>query len=130
MANTATHQEDAALYGLSPQQALRLALLRIATDMAPRVTGGVKAEDVVERARMLELYVAGPPPGNAAASGSAEPERGVPAPTATPEAPPATAAGTEAGEQDGQKTPDAGPADPRHGEGPTSAGSAAQAPSA
>jgi len=74
------HEQDA-LYGLPAAQALRLAVLRIAADLVPRLTGGAKAQDVVERARILELYVAGPPPGSAEASGPADPERGAPEPT-------------------------------------------------
>lgn len=88
--HTHPHEEDA-LFGMSPEQAVRLAVLRIAADLAPRITGGVRAEDVIERARKLELYVAGPSPGSAQASGPADPGTGAP--------------GT---------APDAGPADLRH----------------
>jgi hypothetical protein len=82
-------------------QLLRLHLLRLATDTSPRLSHGVKPEDVLERARAFELYVSGPPPGSAQASGSVGPG------TDTP--------GTVS---------DAGPADLRRGEGPKSAGSA------
>ena len=92
-------QEEDALYGLSQSQALRLALLRIAADISPRLTGGVRAQDVVERARALELYVAGPSSGSAQASEPAAPETGSPV-----------------------KEPDAGPAD-LPTDGPKSAGS-------
>lgn len=100
--------EKDALYGLGTAQALRLALLRIAADISPRPTGGAKAEDVVERARVLELYVAGPSSGSVvqAASEPPAPETGPPV-----------------------KGPDAGPAD-LPTDGPKSAGSAAQASSA
>lgn len=87
--------------GIPPAELLRLHLLRIATDTAPRLTGGVRPEDVLERARAFELYVAGPPPGSAAASGPAVPGTGAPV-----------------------TAPDAGPADLRRGDGPKSAGSA------
>jgi hypothetical protein len=100
--------ESDALYLMPPVQAMRLAVLRIAADLAPRVTGGVRAEDVLERARLLELYVAGPSPGSVAQapSGPAAPET----------APPVKGA-------------DAGP-DDRRPDGAKSAGSAAQATSA
>jgi hypothetical protein len=63
---------------------MRLRLLRIAADISPRVTGGVRAQDVIERARAFEVYVAGPPLGSAPAlsqgdaSGPADTERGAP----------------------------------------------------
>jgi len=81
MAHDPHPQEEGALYGMPPEQAVRLALLRIAADISPRLTGGARAEEVVERARVLELYVAGPSPGSADASGPADPERGAPEPT-------------------------------------------------
>lgn len=79
---------------IRPAVAVRLALLRIAAELAPRVTGGVRADDVVERARVMELYVLGP----AAGSGeqpSAEPdaERGAPPPADPPAAIAAETAG-------------------------------------
>lgn len=81
MAHDPHPQEENALYGMSPEQAVRLSCLRLAADIAPRLTGGVRAHEVIERARAFELYVAGPPPGNAIASGPADPERGAPEPT-------------------------------------------------
>lgn len=67
--------------GMDARMAMRLHVLRIAADISPRLTGGVRAEEVVERARVLELYVAGPSPGSADASGPTDPERGAPEPT-------------------------------------------------
>ena len=69
--------------GTPTSAAIRLHLLRIAADISPRLTGGVRAEEVVERARVLELYVAGPSPGSEAQapSGLMDPERGAPEPT-------------------------------------------------
>lgn len=92
---------------LPAQTEMRLRLLRIAVDLAPRITGGVRAQDVVERARVLELYVAGPSPGSEApaSSGPADPGTGAP-----------------------ETAPDAGPADLRH-EG-TEIGGERQQPSA
>jgi hypothetical protein len=83
-------QEDAAnepatgLDSLPQHQALRLELLRIAADIAPKPSGGAKAEDVVAKAETLELYVMGPPkqPAAQAAVAGAEPERGAPEPDA------------------------------------------------
>ncbi len=72
---------------LPPKVEMRLRLLRIAADISPRLTGGVRGEDVVERARVLELYVAGPAPGSAAASG--QPGLGTGAPGTAPDAGPA-----------------------------------------
>lgn len=65
---------------LDPIALLRLRLLRIAADTAPRLTGGTKVDDVVERARVLELYVTSAPPGSVpeGASGTAAPETGPP----------------------------------------------------
>lgn len=79
--------------GMDARMALRLHLLRIAADISPRLTGGVRADEVVERARVLELYVAGSPPGSEAQapSGLADPGTGAP-----------------------ETAPDAGPADLRH----------------
>lgn len=82
---------------------IRLRLLRIAADLAPRISMGTKAEDVVARARVLELYVASPSPGSTQVSGPADPERGAPEPAANPDDPPgadAGAAGSEADRQD------------------------------
>jgi len=93
--------------GISDTTAMRLHLLRIAADMAPRLTGGVRADEVVERARVLELYVTGPSPGSEAKAPSEPPEPAT--------GPPETG-------------PDAGPADLRS-DGPISAGSAAPATS-
>lgn len=71
--------------------AMRLQLLRIAADISPRLTGGVRAYDVVERAREMELYVCGPEAGSGAQP-SADPgaETGAPPPLAA-DAPPAVA---------------------------------------
>ena len=70
---------------MGPLGAMRLHLLRIAADTAPRLTGGVKVEEVVARARAMELYVLGLPPGSegaeiGAASGEDGTERGAPEP--------------------------------------------------
>jgi hypothetical protein len=45
--------------GLTAGAALRLHLLRIAAETAPRLTGGVRVEDVVARAKEMERYVLG-----------------------------------------------------------------------
>lgn len=74
---------------LPPQMEMRLRLLRIAADLAPRLTGGAKAEDVVARARVLELYVAGSPPGSEAQAPSGPAEPGTGAPVTAPDAGPA-----------------------------------------
>jgi hypothetical protein len=64
--------------GISGTEAMRLHLLRIAADTAPRLTGGTRIEDVVERARVLELYVTSPPLGSAAGVQHSEPETALP----------------------------------------------------
>ena len=94
--------EREALFRLSPEQAMRLALLRIAAELAPRLSMGARAEDVVARARVLEVYVASPSPGSADASGPADPERGVPEPAADPDDPPAAELGAAGSEADRQ----------------------------
>lgn len=84
--------EGRAAAALRNQRKLRVQLLRIAAEIAPRLTGGVRAEDVVERARIMELYVSGSPPGSADAgtdtpaetSGPESTERGVPEPGRAP----------------------------------------------
>lgn len=68
-----TSVEQIALFSLPPGQAMRLALLRIAADTAPRLTGGQRIDDVVERARVLELYVTSAPPGSVSEQGTSEP---------------------------------------------------------
>lgn len=74
---------------LAPLPELRLHLLRLAIDTLPRIGNGTKPDDVVARARELELYVLGPPSGSAQASDPAE--RGTGAPGTAPDAGPAEA---------------------------------------
>ncbi|MFN0183043.1 MAG: hypothetical protein ACKVQR_04405 [Aquabacterium sp.] len=69
----------------------RLRLIRLAIDTLPRIGNGTKPEDVVARARALELYVLGPPSGSEAQASSDPADRGTGAPGTAPDAGPAEA---------------------------------------
>lgn len=76
---------------IAPLPALRLQLLRLAIDTLPRISNGSRTEDVVARARALELYVLGPPSGSEAKASSDPAERGTGAPETASDAGPAEA---------------------------------------
>lgn len=74
---------------LAPFVEMRLHLLRLAIDTLPRISNGSRTEDVVARARALELYVLGPPSGSEGQPSSDPADRGTGAPGTAPDAGPA-----------------------------------------